>query len=225
VKIAVQEALGALNDVESRYAPPWLNLQGDPKLLRRSPRIAVVGSRDASDSGLASAAEVAAFVAKAGGTVVSGLARGIDAAAHVAAIKAGGKTIAVLGTPLGQCAVRENAGLQKHIGEEHLLVSQFADDAVVQKSFFVQRNRTMALICEASIIVEAGDGSGTLSQGWEAIRLGRPLFLSRLVAENKSLGWPAEMLRYGAAVLDRFEGLFGFVPSGQSEELADARLF
>jgi DNA processing protein len=83
----------------------------------------------------------------------------------------------------------------------------------------------MALICEASIIVEAGDGSGTLSQGWEAIRLGRPLFLSRLVAENKSLGWPAEMLRYGAAVLDRFEGLFGFVPSGQSEELADARLF
>jgi DNA processing protein len=225
VKIAVQEALGALNDVESRYAPPWLNLQGDPKLLRRSPRIAVVGSRDASDSGLALAAEVAAFVAKAGGTVVSGLARGIDAAAHVAAIKAGGKTIAVLGTPLGQCAVRENASLQKHIGEEHLLVSQFADDAVVQKSFFVQRNRTMALICEASIIVEAGDGSGTLSQGWEAIRLGRPLFLSRLVAENKSLGWPAEMLRYGAAVLDRFEGLFGFVPSGQSEELADARLF
>lgn len=225
MKIAVQEALGALNDVESRYAPPWLNLQGDPKLLRRSPRIAVVGSRDASDSGLASAAEVAAFVAKAGGTVVSGLARGIDAAAHVAAIKAGGKTIAVLGTPLGQCAVRENASLQKHIGEEHLLVSQFADDAVVQKSFFVQRNRTMALICEASIIVEAGDGSGTLSQGWEAIRLGRPLFLSRLVAENKSLGWPAEMLRYGAAVLDRFEGLFGFVPSGQSEELADARLF
>jgi DNA processing protein len=217
--------LGALNDVESRYAPPWLNLQGDPKLLRRSPRIAVVGSRDASDSGLALAAEVAAFVAKAGGTVVSGLARGIDAAAHVAAIKAGGKTIAVLGTPLGQCAVRENASLQKHIGEEHLLVSQFADDAVVQKSFFVQRNRTMALICEASIIVEAGDGSGTLSQGWEAIRLGRPLFLSRLVAENKSLGWPAEMLRYGAAVLDRFEGLFGFVPSGQSEELADARLF
>ncbi len=225
MKIAVQEALGALNDVESRYAPPWLNLQGDPKLLRRSPRIAVVGSRDASDSGLALAAEVAAFVAKAGGTVVSGLARGIDAAAHVAAIKAGGKTIAVLGTPLGQCAVRENASLQKHIGEEHLLVSQFADDAVVQKSFFVQRNRTMALICEASIIVEAGDGSGTLSQGWEAIRLGRPLFLSRLVAENKSLGWPAEMLRYGAAVLDRFEGLFGFVPSGQSEELADARLF
>jgi DNA processing protein len=63
------------------------------------------------------------------------------------------------------------------------------------------RNRTMALICQASVIVEASDGSGTLSQGWEALRLGRPLFIAEEIVDNKSLTWPAEMLDYGARIL------------------------
>jgi DNA processing protein len=225
VKVAVRDALGSLNDVELRYAPTYLHLQGDGTLLRRSPRIAIVGSRDASPEGIRLATEFAAAISTVGGIVVSGLARGIDAAAHVSSIKSGGRTIAVLGTPLDQCAVRENASLQRLIGEEHLLVSQFESSRVVQKSFFPQRNRTMALICQASIIVEAGDGSGTLSQGWEAIRLGRPLFLSELVLRNKGLAWPAEMLKYGAFPLVHIDEVLSAVPSEQHEEVVDARLF
>jgi DNA processing protein len=59
----------------------------------------------------------------------------------------------------------------------------------------------MALLTNATVIVEAGEGSGALSQGWEALRLGRRLFIMRSVAENKALEWPAEMLKYGAEVL------------------------
>lgn len=225
MRLEVQDALGPLNDVELHFAPGHLHLRGDASLLRRSPRVAIVGSRDASDAGLKLASELACGVAAEGGTVVSGLARGIDAAAHVSCIKAGGRTIAVLGTPLGQCAVRENAALQQLIGEKHLLVSQFDEGVTVQKSFFPRRNRTMALICEASIIVEAGDGSGTLSQGWEALRLGRPLFLTKLVFDNKRLSWPAEMVKYGAVVLSQVADVLGCVPVEHGEDLDDARLF
>ena len=58
----------------------------------------------------------------------------------------------------------------------------------------------MALLSDATVIVEAGEGSGTLHQGWEALRLGRPLFLAEATARNASLRWPAEMIRYGAEV-------------------------
>lgn len=65
------------------------------------------------------------------------------------------------------------------------------------------RNRTMALLTHATVIVEAGNKSGTLHQGWEALRLGRLLFILESVAANPELSWPAEMIRYGAQVLSR----------------------
>jgi DNA processing protein len=70
----------------------------------------------------------------------------------------------------------------------------------------------MALICHASVIVEAGESSGTLSQGWEALRLGRPLFLLRSVVDNRDLTWPREMVQYGAFVLTKFEELLEVLP-------------
>jgi DNA processing protein len=135
--------------------------------------------------------------------VVSGLAAGIDRAAHEAAIEAGGRTIAVIGTPLDEIYPKANAGLQARIAREHLLVSQFAPGYPVTPKNFPIRNRTMALLADATVIVEAGEKSGTVGQGWEALRLGRRLFLLESVVTDSNLSWPKELIAYGAEVLAR----------------------
>jgi DNA processing protein len=135
--------------------------------------------------------------------VVSGLAAGIDRAAHEAAIASEGQTIAVIGTPLDRCYPRENSELQRRIAREQLLISQFpAGDPVSPKNFLI-RNRTMALLTDATVIVEAGEKSGALFQAWEALRLGRLLFLLESVANHPTLSWPRDMIGYGAQVLSR----------------------
>ncbi len=147
-------------------------------------------------------ATIADAVVKVGGVVVSGLARGVDAHAHRAAIQSGGKTIAVLGTPIDQFAVADLASLQSEIGREHLLVSQFASGSVVDRSFFPRRNRTMAVIAQASIIVHARAGSGTLHHAREAIRLGRPTFIVAAAYNTMSEAWAAELFAAGARQLE-----------------------
>jgi len=165
-------------------------------------RVSVIGSRDASEAGLRRAAKLARTLASAGVVVVAGLARGIDRAAHEAAIAAGGRTIAVIGTPLDRCYPAEHASLQEAIYREHLLVSQFPSGAPVRAANFPKRNRIMAMLSDASVIVEAGDSSGSLSQAAETQRLGKPVFLMRNLVENSVLSWPAAFLRKGAIVLD-----------------------
>lgn len=197
------EVLGSLTEIESRYAPPVLHLAGDPELLAPSKRrVAIVGSRDASEAALRRAARLARDLARAGVVVVSGAARGVDTAAHESCIAAGGRTIGVLGTPLDKAYPAENCGLHEALYREHLLVSQFAAGHPTYKSDFVKRNRTMALLCHASVIVEAGDTSGTLSQAAETQRLGRPLFMMRSVLATPGITWPSRFLAKGALTLD-----------------------
>jgi DNA processing protein len=113
----------------------------------------------------------------------------------------GGRTIAVLGTPLDRAYPRENAELQDRIAREHLVVSQFPPGSPTRRWNFPFRNRLMALVSSFTVIVEAGDSSGALSQGWEALRLGRRLHLTRSVYDDAALRWPRDMERYGAQVL------------------------
>ncbi|MBI4182084.1 MAG: DNA-processing protein DprA [Candidatus Aenigmarchaeota archaeon] len=193
--------LGQLNDVERKHAPERLFVAGDAAVLDSGPRVALVGSRRASPAGLNHARALAGFLVEHGVVVVSGLAEGIDTAAHEAALAAGGKTIAVLGTPLDQVYPASNRQLQERLMREYLVLSQFPPGERVRKWNFPMRNRTMALISHVTIIVEAGESSGSLHQGWEALRLGRPLFILEGVAENRSLAWPAKMREYGAIVL------------------------
>ena len=195
--------LGPLNDVEEKNAPAHLYLQGDTSLLRRGPRVSVVGARKASGEGLKRASYLVRTLVAHDMVVVSGLAEGIDTAAHTGAIEAGGRTIAVLGTPLDQAYPAANRALQERIAKDHLLVSQFASGSRVTPKNFPIRNRTMALLTDATVIVEAGEKSGTLHQGWEALRLGRQLFLMDSVATDPRLSWPRAMLEYGAQVLTR----------------------
>lgn len=105
-----------------------------------------------------------------------------------------------------------NAALQRTIGERGLLVSQFAPSSVVTKGNFPQRNRTMALVSDATIIVEAGATSGTVSQGWEALRLGRPLFLLQSLVDAGH-PWPATMIEHGAFVLNDVQEVLEVLPT------------
>src|SRR3990170_5591430 len=197
----LEELIGPLNDVEKKYVPKELYVAGELSIPLPSPRSAVIGSRKASSEGLEAASYIARTLARHGVVVVSGLAEGIDTSAHQAAIEEGGHTIAVLGTPLDRVYPKENFQLQSVIMSDHLAISQFPIGYPIQPKNFVLRNRTMALISNASIIVEAGDGSGSLHQGWEALRLGRPLFIWSSTMKDSSLSWPKKMVMYGAVEL------------------------
>ncbi|MBK9385787.1 MAG: DNA-processing protein DprA [Planctomycetes bacterium] len=166
------------------------------------PVVAIVGSRQASELGLARARRLARFLSDHRVIVMSGLAEGIDTAAHRTTIDSGGRTIAVLGTPLDECFPAKNRALQHEIMESHLAVSQFASGARTGRHSFPLRNRTMALLSDATVIVEARDGSGTLHQGWEALRLGRMLWITKSLFENPALRFPRELEAYGAEILD-----------------------
>lgn len=200
--IAPEVLLGPLNDVEKRNAPKVLFLAGDRSLLTRGRRVSIVGSRKASQQGLRDADALARFLVRNSVIVVSGLAEGIDSKAHTAAISSQGKTVAVLATPLDDCYPSKNLGLQKKIIAEHLAVSQFPTGMPVRRENFPMRNRTMALLSDATVIIEAGEKSGSLHQGWEALRLGRPLFIAERLFKAGHLAWVPEMQKYGARSLD-----------------------
>lgn len=198
-----EELLGPLSAFEQKHAPDTLYLSGDPSLLTEGRRVSVVGSRKASREGLSRAKALTEALVRFGYVVVSGLAEGIDTMAHQTAIASGGKTLAVLGTPLAKAYPAKNAPLLDTIKSAHLAVSQFPEGYPYGAHNFPRRNRTMALISDATVIVEAGENSGTRHQGWEALRLGRLVFLLQSVAEDPELSWPKEMIGYGAQVLTR----------------------
>lgn len=206
-----ERLLGPLNDIEALNAPPELYVAGEYELPLPRPRVSVVGTRRVTPEGLKATNEIARFLARNDITVVSGLAKGVDTAAHWAAINEGGRTVAVLGTPLERAYPAENKPLQDIIASRHCAISQFRNGSTVHKGNFIVRNRTMALVSNASVIVEAGETSGSLRQGWEALRLGRPLFIWHSVF-NTSLDWPTKMLHYGAMKLNKPQEILPYLP-------------
>ncbi|MFN3655537.1 MAG: DNA-processing protein DprA [Candidatus Nitrosotenuis sp.] len=212
--MSVEELLGrTLNDVEIKYAPESLYIQGPLEIPLPCPKVSVIGTRKPSPKGLSDAYSIAKKLSENHIIVVSGLADGIDTAAHKAAIDSGGRTIAVLGTPLNNVYPHKNSDLQQEIMENHLAISQFPVGYPITRKNFVIRNRTMALISDASIIVEAGDSSGSLHQGWETLRLGRPLFIWKTLLNDSKLDWPKTMIEYGATELDDPMDVLGVIPS------------
>jgi DNA processing protein len=203
------ELIGPLGDLERRYAPAELHVAGDTSLLRSGVRIAIVGSRKASALGLERARILATSLAQQGAVVVSGLAEGIDTAAHRAAITAGGRTIAVLGTPLDRTFPLANRDLQLAVMREHLAVSQFAVGTPTLPKHFAMRNRTMALLSDATIVVEAGESSGARYAARESLRLGRAVFVLESLA-RAGVEWVDDVVRDGAKTLAR-EDLVGLV--------------
>lgn len=187
------EASGREQSAQAHDAEPVLFYAGNLSLLSGM-CIAVVGSRGASDVGLRRAERLSRELSENDVVTVSGLAAGIDTAAHRAAIAAGGHTIAVIGTPLERAYPAENAALQETIWRNHLLVSPFAPGTTTHRSSFPMRNKVMAALTDATVIIEASDTSGALHQAAECARLNRWLFISSSVVESTSVNWPAKFL-------------------------------
>lgn len=172
--------------------------------LVETPSVAIVGTRSPSDEGAINAGRIAHSLSKAGYTIVSGLAKGIDTAAHTAAIAAGGKTIAVIGTPLTDSYPKENRILQEEIARRFLVVSQVPflryqnQNYRTNRLFFPARNVTMSALTQATIIVEAGNTSGTLVQARAALAQGRKLFILESCFRKPGLTWPERFEKLGA---------------------------
>jgi len=216
-ELTPEELLGPLNEVEMKNAPARLFVAGDLTILEHGARVSIVGTRKPSSEGASQAVQLAAMLASKGVVVVSGLAEGIDTSAHKGSLGAGGRTVAIIGTPLDVSYPKQNAPLQERLTSEQLVISQFPQGRPTRPSDFPMRNRTMALLSDATVIIEAGDGSGTLHQGWEALRLGRPLFILDSAAQNDDLEWPKQFLRYGAIPLsvDQPDLILEFVPESR----------
>lgn len=204
-----------LNDLEKIYQPQMLYVKGTIPIPLTGPRVSIVGSRKASINGLANARKIVETLSKEHVVIVSGLAEGIDTCAHKTSIESKGKTIAVLGTPLNKTYPLQNFQLQQEIMTNHLAISQFKIGNPTTPKNFVLRNRTMALISDATVIVEAGEKSGTKHQGWEALRLGRSLFIWKAILDDTELIWPKKMLEYGAVELSDPNDIFDSLPSSQ----------
>jgi DNA processing protein len=172
--------------------------------LTETPCLAIVGSRKPTTEGIARAQRLARELVEHDYTVVSGLAAGIDTAAHTAAIDVGGRTIAVVGTPLGQVYPAENRELQELIAREYLLISQVPvlrygkQGPHLNRLFFPERNVTMSALTLGTIIVEAGDTSGTLIQARAAMHQGRKLFILDSCFQRPEITWPARFAERGA---------------------------
>lgn len=139
------------------------------------PAVAIVGTRGASSYGLRVARAIATTCARAGATIVSGLAQGIDGAAHEAALAVGGRTVAVLGTGIGVTFPRRHHALQTRIGDEGLLLSELATQQSGHGGTFPRRNRLIAALADVTVVVEAGVGSGALITAHCALGLSRPV--------------------------------------------------
>ncbi|HEX6308857.1 MAG TPA: DNA-processing protein DprA [Longimicrobiales bacterium] len=181
------------------HAPPFLFARGRLELLR-SPAIAVVGCRRASAYGLDMAEQIGSGIARAGGCVVSGLARGIDAAAHAAALAAGGATIAVLGCGIDVHYPRENRALQDRIARDGLLLSELMPGEPPRRYQFPHRNRIIAALGRAVVVVEAGARSGALTTGNHAASQGAQVYCVPNALHEPNLQGSLALLRDGASV-------------------------
>jgi DNA processing protein len=166
--------------------------------------VAIVGTRRPTRAGEQCANRVGRRLARAGFTVLSGLAQGIDTAAHSAAVAVEGLTAAVLGTPLTACYPPANARLQRLLAREFLLVSQvpivrYSRQTIeANRVFFPERNATLAALAEATVIVEAGNTSGTLIHARHALQQGRRVLILEGCFRDPTHTWPQRLLARGA---------------------------
>ncbi len=157
---------------ELPHPPRSISMIGDMNLLTM-PMVAIVGTRTPTQYGIRIARALATHLADAGICVVSGMARGIDSAAHWGAVEAGGKTIGVLGTSVDVPYPATNKPLYSRLATDGLLMSEFADGRPAFKGCFPRRNRIIAGLSKVTIVVEAGRKSGALNTANHALELGR----------------------------------------------------
>lgn len=180
-------------------APPYLFLKGHVDLLNEK-SVCVVGSRNASVDSMKKTEQIVKSLIRRNIVVNAGLAKGIDTATHTSALNNGGKTIAVVGTPINQYYPKENKELQLEIEKKGLVVSQFPPCNKVQRWNFPMRNGVMSGLSIATIIMEAGETSGALKQADYALKQNRDVLIPQSALDNQLISWPRKYVSRGAYV-------------------------
>ncbi len=197
--------------------PPFLFLRGDASLLARR-SVTIVGSRRSTAYGRRTAEELAGALARAGVVVVSGMALGIDGAAHRGCLAAGGATVAVLGSGPDVLSPSSHAGLGRQILRTGLVVSEFLPGDPPLAHHFPRRNRVLAALADAVVVVEAAARSGALITVGHALDLGRDVF-----AVPGPLGTPSSqgsnaLIRDGAGMITSVAEFVAAVTGGEPAE-------
>ena len=197
---------------DARYPIELMYYQGFWDLAS-SPSIAIVGTREPSDDGIKRTRKLVKLLVKDGYTITSGLAKGIDTAAHKTALQAGGRTMAVIGTPLSENYPKENKKLQEFLSKNFLVISQVPfvryskQTPMYNKLFFPERNKLMSAITEATVIIEASETSGTLVQARAALEQGRKLFILESCFQNPNITWPSTFEKKGAIRVREYDDI------------------
>lgn len=187
----------------AKYPLELFYYKGDIGLLERR-CISIVGSRQCTKDGIKRTKKLVVELVKRNFVIVSGIAVGIDTVALETAIKENGQVVGVIGTPIDQYYPPENKELQNTIAKNHLLISQVpfyrysVEPFKSKRNYFPQRNETMSALSEATVIIEASDTSGTLTQARAALQQKRKLFILNSCFENTSIKWPHTYAERGA---------------------------
>jgi DNA processing protein len=209
--IGYPTALAAIHD-----PPPTLWVKGQSDALR-TPSVAIVGSRAASPYALEVARRLGADLARRGVTIVSGMARGVDSAAHRGALEGGGVTVAVFGCGADVIYPREHGPLADSICERGALVTEFPPGTRPLKGHFPQRNRIISGMSLAVVVVEAAEGSGSLITAEFALEQGRAvLAVPGNVLGGRNCGAHA-LLRDGAKLVECADDILEEIPPGIRE--------
>lgn len=214
----------ALREISA--APPLLFVAGDPSVLGR-PQLALVGSRKATASGLETATWLANGLALQGFSITSGLAHGIDTAAHRGALSACGTTIAVLATGIDRTYPQQNRDLAEKISSSGALVSEFSLGAAPVAFHFPRRNRVISGLTLGTVVVEATLKSGSLITARYALEQGREVFAVPSSIRNSQAEGCHALLKQGACLVtspaDILEGLPAHLVPSQTKHMSDTR--
>ncbi len=206
---AVKEKADIISFTDSRYPESLKEIYDPPILLYvkgvlpppSTPKVAIVGSRKASLYGLRMARSIGADLSRAGVVIVSGLALGIDSAAHEGALSAEGATLAVLGSGLSKLYPSQNKKMAQEIVKKGALISEYPMDMSPLPQYFPVRNRIISGLSQAVLVVEAGEKSGALITADTALEQGRDVLAIPGNADSEKSNGTNSLLKQGAKLV------------------------
>jgi DNA processing protein len=197
--------------------PALLCYQGWWDLVNAPRSVAIVGTREITADGIRRTRKLVRLLVQHDCVIFSGLTRGVNAVAHETALECGGATVAVAATPLSDCDPQADWKLQRRIASDFLLISHVPvlsysrQERHQNRAFFSERSRTLSALAGASVIVEAGEISGTLIQAQAALAQGRKLFILNGCFDQPGLTWPARFEALGAIRVRNYEQILNAV--------------
>jgi DNA processing protein len=211
----------ALHQLEE--VPAQLFMLGDPSHLA-PPTVSIVGTRNATFYGVRTARALATAFARAGVSVISGMARGIDSAAHRSALEAGGRTVAVLGTGIDVPYPVGNTELHRALSDRALVISEYGAGVRAHRGTFPKRNRLIAALSPVTIVVEAGGRSGALSTAAHARDLQRTVAAVPGPIDSPQSTGSNNLLRDGATMIASVADALALVGIASPDERAPLEL-